>query len=104
LKLWLDDERPAPEGWVWVKTVEEAEDAFLATDDSVNPGGDTITDVSADHDLGTDRTGYDLLLWLERAAHDGTWHPKVEIHTMNAGALPKMRQAADRINTLGGHT
>lgn len=24
MKLWLDDERPAPEGWVWAKTANEA--------------------------------------------------------------------------------
>ena len=24
MKLWMDDIRPAPEGYVWVKTVESA--------------------------------------------------------------------------------
>jgi hypothetical protein len=102
MKLWLDDERPAPEGWVWVKTVEEAELAFLGTDDSANPTMHEITELSVDHDLGEDaRPGYDLLVWLEEAVHDGMWDPPlVTVHSMNAGARPKMVAAAANINRM----
>ena len=28
MKLWIDDVRPAPEGYVWCKSVEEAKDVI----------------------------------------------------------------------------
>lgn len=40
MKLWVDDERPAPEGWTWVKTVDEATQALTdneVTDLSLTP-------------------------------------------------------------------
>lgn len=43
MKLWLDDVRPAPEGWTWVKTVDEARARLVA-------GG--VDHLSLDHDLG----------------------------------------------------
>lgn len=43
MKLWLDDIRPAPEGWVWVKTAYAAK-AHLARF--------TVEVASLDHDLG----------------------------------------------------
>lgn len=43
MKLWLDDVRPAPEGWRWVKTAGEALTLLLR-------GGVKIA--SLDHDLG----------------------------------------------------
>ena len=45
MKLWLDDTRPAPDGWTWAKTADEAVSL-------VNQHGKTITEVSLDHDLG----------------------------------------------------
>ena len=31
VNLWLDDVRPAPEGWLWVKTAQEAKEVFENT-------------------------------------------------------------------------
>lgn len=42
-KLWLDDTRPAPEGWVWAKTVEEAIEVMV---------NNVVSHASLDHDLG----------------------------------------------------
>jgi hypothetical protein len=65
-KLWLDDERPAPEGWLWLKTAQAAIDALqrfkniaedeplrtrLAQFDSGLPDIWTISHMSFDHDL-----------------------------------------------------
>ncbi len=104
MKLWLDDERPAPEGWVWVKTVDEAENAFLGTDDSVNPKLETITDISVDHDLGEEqKDGYTFLVWVEDGVFNKIWDaPWTNVHSMNAGARPKMIQAANNINSAFG--
>jgi hypothetical protein len=62
IKLWLDDVRPAPEDWIWVKT---APDAFkvLATGN--------VGEVSLDHDLGDDPLaldGYIVATWIDEAA------------------------------------
>jgi hypothetical protein len=43
MKLWLDDIRPAPEGWTWVKRVE---DAIYYAD------REPVEEMSLDHDLG----------------------------------------------------
>ena len=52
--LWLDDVRPAPEGWVHVKTVEEAKGYLVKGN---------VQRASLDHDLGDDEagTGYTLV-------------------------------------------
>jgi len=43
IKLWYDDVRPAPEGWVWARTNDEAI-ALLSCND--------VTHASLDHDMG----------------------------------------------------
>lgn len=45
MKLWHDDVRPAPEGWVWVKNNDDAK-IILASN--------AVTHISLDHDLGAD--------------------------------------------------
>ena len=42
-KLWLDDVRPAPEGWEWARTVTEAQRILTDHD---------VSECSLDHDLG----------------------------------------------------
>lgn len=44
MRVWLDDRRPAPKGWIWVKTVEEAQQLLLEG---------PVIEMSLDHDLGT---------------------------------------------------
>lgn len=43
MKLWHDDTRPAPDGWVWARTNREAR-RYLRTGE--------VTEISLDHDLG----------------------------------------------------
>ena len=59
-KIWLDDERPAPDGWILARWPQEAI-SWLASGD--------VTHISLDHDLGDDSrgTGYDVILWIEEA-------------------------------------
>jgi len=86
MKIWLDDERDpsdefiqgeynADKDMVWVKTAEEAIQ-LLKTG--------KITYISLDHDLGQEKTGYDVAKWIEKKAFDNMllpleWH----IHTDN---------------------
>lgn len=73
MKVWLDDLRPAPKGWVHVKTSQEALD-FL-TDNQ-----DKVTTVSFDHDLGGDDTSRRVVLWM----CENDWFPPVlHVHTAN---------------------
>lgn len=91
MKVFLDDERPTPEGWVAVRWPEEAI-ALLQTGQ--------VTDISLDHDLGDDLhgTGYDVLCWIEEAvATRGFTPPRIRIHSANPSARQKMTLAAGRI-------
>jgi len=56
MKVYLDDERETPDGWIRVYWPVEAI-KLLKEDD--------VTEISLDHDLGDDErgTGYDVLLW-----------------------------------------
>lgn len=85
LRVYLDDERPTPEGWVGARWPEDV----IAL---IQKGGVEI--VSLDHDLGDDArgTGYDVITWLERETHENPQFiaPKVLIHTQNPSARLRM--------------
>lgn len=72
-KLWIDDLRPAPDGWHWVKSSHEALEYL-------EKNHETVTHVSFDHDLGGDDTSRPVALWL--AEHD-RFPAYVYIHTAN---------------------
>jgi hypothetical protein len=98
--VWLDDERPAPEGWVHVRTPEEAIELLR---------GGEVEELSLDHDLGLDvgeneRTGYDVLLWLQAEVAAGRARPPavVTVHSGNVGAVKRMEQAIESIRRLAG--
>jgi hypothetical protein len=93
-KVWLDDERPAPDGWLCARRPEEAI-AHLQSG--------LVTHLCLDHDLGDDAsgTGYDVLVWIEEAVTRGFEPPNViTIHSINAGARPRMELAVAEIRQL----
>jgi len=68
-KIFLDDIRPAPPGWMVFRTAEELLEFIFSV-----LGGDLsrVEAMSLDHDLGEGRlSGYDFLTRLEKAAFDG---------------------------------
>jgi len=94
LKIFLDDERELPAGWVGARWPEEVIILLEA-------GG--VTDISLDHDLGDDEhgTGYDVLLWIEEAvATRGFVPPKLQVHSANPSARSKMEAAIRAIERL----
>lgn len=94
VRLWLDDVRPAPEGWTWVKTAREAI-ALLAQGD--------VTVCSLDHDLGAEESGYDVLLWIEACMAAGAWYgalPEFHIHSANPVGRERMMAALRSITIL----
>lgn len=93
LKLWLDDERPAPRGWTPCRWPSEVIAHMQLAPERVHV-------VSLDHDLGDDAkgTGYDVLAWIEEmVATQGFTPPLIQIHTANPAARLRMNAAADAI-------
>lgn len=94
MRVFLDDERTTPDGWVRVYWPSEAI-ALLETG--------VVNELSLDHDLGDDErgTGYDVVLWIEEAvALRGFNPPKIKVHSANSSAREKMVagiQAIERI-------
>ncbi|AMO44215.1 hypothetical protein DSS3P8_157 [Roseobacter phage DSS3P8] len=90
IKLWLDDERPAPRGWV---RVYRADDVVRLL--SRYP----VEAVSLDHDLGNGLLeGYHVMQYLENEAYAGREIPKeINIHTSNPPARQRMEAALVQI-------
>ena len=95
IKLYLDDERTCPEGWVLVKTAEEA--IFMLDYGQVE-------EISLDHDLGDTEhipewTGYTVLSHIEsKVVWDVSYQaPKIQIHTANPAAWLRMKAAVASI-------
>lgn len=92
MKVFLDDERIAPDGWVQVRWPDEVIN-LLQTG--------TVTHLSLDHDLGDDQkgTGYDVLLWIEREVvlHKFVPPAKIEVHSANPAARERMFAAIKAI-------
>lgn len=111
IDLWLDDMRPAPIGWIWVRTVDEAKERLLAG---------AVERASLDHDLGACEacmrgrtpeqwleetgytqmpqcehfgTGYNLVCWMEET---GNWpKQKPTVHSRNPAGRARMQQVID---------
>lgn len=94
-KLWLDDLRQEPEGWIRAKTASQAI-MLLATG--------AFGEVSLDHDLGHDLAGdgYQVISWLEEQIEEDPsfYIPIIKIHTSNPGARIKMSLAAKNIEKI----
>jgi len=84
MKVYLDDERETPPGWVRVYWPDEAIE-LLETG--------KVSELSLDHDLGDDQkgTGYDVVLWIEEAViTHGFQPPVIRVHSANSSAREKM--------------
>lgn len=96
MKLWLDDTRPAPEGWMHVASVA---DAILWCKII---GLSEVEEISLDHDLGENvATGYDFMKWLENeSTKDEFVLPIIHIHSANPVGRVNMQRAIDSINRM----
>lgn len=95
MKLWIDDVRPAPEGYVWAKSVHEGKIyccQHLSPDKVLH-----IEAMSLDHDSGDYHSmGGDyieLLKWLEEKQYTENWIiPTIfQIHSQNPVGRENMR-------------
>lgn len=111
MKIWIDDVRPAPDGYVWIKSVNEAKlfivrnkcyEKLINLHDSglrklFEFDNDThIELIDIDHDAGeyaSDGGDYIKLLdWLE----EENYNVPVHIHSMNPVGIVNMRRIIQR--------
>ncbi|QOT75734.1 cyclic-phosphate processing receiver domain-containing protein [Cupriavidus basilensis] len=94
MKVFLDDERPTPDGW---RRVYWPDETIQLLESGV------VEEISLDHDLGNDArgTGYDVILWIEEAvALRGFKPPRIIVHSANSSAVDKMRAGVLAIERL----
>ena len=89
MKLWIDDVRPAPDGYIWCRSVNDAKNCILRSEkiDRLTP----IELIDIDHDAG-DYAAYGgdyikVLDWLEETQRSYPIH----IHSMNPVGVANMR-------------
>ncbi len=82
VRIWLDDIRTPPDGWIWAKTAHEAIQYISARN---------VSEVSLDHDLGAEddaeNSGYAVAKYIERAAY--------------LGQIPRIRWSVHSANPVG---
>ncbi|OWQ91847.1 hypothetical protein CDN99_05600 [Roseateles aquatilis] len=94
MRVFLDDERSTPAGWVRAYWPDEVIDLL---------GTGRVVELSLDHDLGNDErgTGYDVVLWIEEAvALHGFQPPLIRVHSANSSAREKMEAGIRSIERL----
>jgi len=96
MKLWVDDVRPAPEGWFWARSVNDAKHHIEWWENHVIPYGEQLEVISTDHDAGDfyhDGGDYIRLLdWLEATGRN---YP-IRIHSQNPVGVENMRRIIRR--------
>ena len=92
IKLWLDDLRTAPEGFVHVKSVNQA----IKEIEKCNKEGETIELLDLDHDLGDyAEDGGDAIKLLDYLVERKTFYP-IKIHTANPVGRANMQRMIER--------
>ena len=116
MKIWIDDERPAPAGYDWVKSVNEAKREILEAEEVVERvnrmeasiveipdwcdymarQSTTITLIDMDHDAGDfAQDGGDYIRLLDWLEETGRNYP-IRIHSMNPVGRENMRRIIQR--------
>jgi hypothetical protein len=96
VKVFLDDVRPAPEGWVRARTPEEVIELLRSG---------RVEALSLDFDLGfrgeeERRTGEVVLQWIEERLFRGELDfelPEITIHSANPVGRQRLQRALDSI-------
>ena len=93
MKLWVDDVRPAPEGYEWCKSVNQAKNWV---DISEFDFMEDIELIDIDHDAGIYASdGGDYIKLLDWFEETGRNYP-IHIHSMNPVGVENMRQIIRR--------
>lgn len=91
MKIWLDDVRVAPNGYIWCKSVNDAKKVIEQNEKEY-----LIEEINCDHDLGDfaydGGDGIKLLDWLVERE---TLYP-IKLHTMNIVGRQNMERMLKR--------
>lgn len=94
MKIYLDDERKTPDGWVRTYTAVDTIELLRKGE---------ATHLSLDHDLGDDikyGTGYTVIKWLEEMVYSGKPEmaiPHITIHSQNPVGIDNMKRGLKSI-------
>ena len=99
MKLWIDDVRPAPEGYLWITSVNLAIDFIDALCVSDEYFDLPVTLVDMDHDAGVFASdGGDYIKFLDYC--EETWGKDlpfdIHIHSLNPVGVENMRRIIER--------
>ena len=100
MKLWIDDVRPAPEGYIWCKSVDQAKDSIEWCDfmgcKYIYDDYHGIELIDIDHDAGQyANEGGDYIKLLDWLEETGRNYP-IRIHSMNPVGRENMRRIIER--------
>ena len=100
MKLWVDDVRPAPTGYRWYKTVNDAKESIENNELMHKVSGGkpyyTIELIDIDHDAGDYASeGGDYIKLLDWLEETGRNYP-IRIHSMNPVGVANMRRIIER--------
>ena len=91
MKLWIDDVRPAPDGYVWCKSVNEAKNDIELMEFVYD-----LELIDLDHDAGDFAScGGDYIRLLDWLEETGRNYP-IRIHSMNPIGVQNMRRIIER--------
>lgn len=92
MKIYLDDVRRAPDGYIWTRSVNETKDLIVQLEES----GEKIEVLDLDHDLGEFSVdGGDAINLLDFLVERGTFYPVV-LHTANPVGRANMERVIRR--------
>ena len=92
MKIWVDDLRPVPQGYVGTKSVNETIELI----EQLENAGERIELLDLDHDLGDYVSqGGDAIKILDYLAERGTFYP-ILIHTANPVGRANMERMIKR--------
>ena len=94
MKLWVDDIRLEPLGWVKVSDGENAIEIL-----NTYP----VEEISLDHDLGSGfYTGYDVACWIENQflCNENFIAPAMNVHSQNPVGVAKIKAVIESIERI----
>ena len=104
MKLWIDDVRPAPEGYIWCKSVDLTKKVITCWEEERIEGKEELFDIyghsieliDIDHDAGDfAQYGGDYIKLLDWLEETGRNYP-IRIHSMNPVGVANMRTIIER--------
>jgi hypothetical protein len=107
IKIWLDDIRDAPDGWLQLRNINEVERFIMIVKDLK---GFFIEEMEFDFNLGDIKRGIDVMKYLSDLCVKGNtkkfWPRKIMYHSTDTEGIEIMRSFAERfekdvLNDLG---